>query len=164
MASPVSPSRRVLITCSRSWNDWNRAGRVLGRVYELAPDALLVSGHAWRGDRDLERIWTNLGGRVEVHEADWAGPCRESCRRGHRRPSRDGGDHCPAAGNYRNIDMAELPGIVLFLAFIGPCTKDPCYSELPEPHGSHGATQCATYAQYQRHIPTRRFTDPILQM
>lgn len=153
--------RRILITCSRSWNDWNRAGVVLGHVYQRAPDALLVSGHAWRGDQQLERIWHSLGGQVETHEADWTGPCRESCKSGHRLRRKQGdGMYCPAAGDYRNIDMAHLPDTVLCLAFIGPCTKDPCYSELPDPHGSHGATQCATYAQFKAHIPTKRLSAP----
>lgn len=156
--------RRVLITCSRSWNDWNRARQVLAYVYQRAPDALLVSGHAWRGDRDLERLWKALGGAVEEYPADWAGECHRMCERGHRRPSKGGGTYCPAAGDRRNRKMAHLPGVVLCLAFIGPCEKDPCYSGLPDPHPSHGATGCADCAEHNCGIPTKRFTDPILQM
>jgi hypothetical protein len=153
--------KRVLITCSRSYRDWERADNVLAYVLKKLPGAVLVSGHAFRGDQDLERLWEGRGGQVEVYLANWDGPCRPGeCKPGHRRPNKKGGTSCPAAGHHRNEQMAQLPDVVLCLAFIGPCTKRPCYSELPEPHGSHGAVGCATYAQARMHIPTLRYPVP----
>jgi hypothetical protein len=149
--------RRILITCSRTWKDWELARRVLARMYELAPDAILVSGHNPRGDQDLERIWKALGGQAETYPADWSGPCARMCERGHRRSARGGGTYCPAAGDRRNRKMAHLPGVFCCLAFIGPCEKDPCYSGLAEPHPSHGASGCADYAEVNCGIRTRRF-------
>lgn len=43
----------------------------------------------------------------ERHPADWAAPCRSTCRRGHRRRMKGGIIGCPAAGNYRNQDMVD---------------------------------------------------------
>lgn len=137
--------RRILITCSRTWDDWDLARAVLGRAYELAPDAVLVSGHARRGDQDLERIWKGLGGQVEPH------PVRSWYRAGRFNP---------CAGFERSERMARL-GASLCLAFIGPCDKQDC--PLRGEHGSHGATHCADFAKVSCGIPTRRFGDPILQ-
>lgn len=147
--------RRILITCSRSWKDWDLARRVLARMHELAPDAILVSGHNPRGDQDLERIWKALGGQVEAYRARWRDPCRDTCDPDHRQPGKSGGTYCPAAGDYRNHEMAELPGVLCCLAFIGPCEKDGC--PMAGVHGSHGATDCADYAESVRSIRTRRF-------
>lgn|GEM_PF-3364777 len=138
-------TRRILITCSRSWNDWALACRVLGRAHELAPDAVLVSGHARKGDQDLERIWKDLGGQVEPH------PVRNWYRDGRFNPR---------AGFERSEAMADL-GATACLAFIGPCEKEDC--PLHGSHGSHGAVHCADYAEKRCGIPTRRFTDPILR-
>lgn len=151
-------TKRVLITCSRSWTDWPLSTKVLRRVYARAPRAILVSGHNPRGDQNLERIWRAMGGWAEEYEADWSGPCRPGCKPGHRQSRRGGnGTYCPAAGDYRNHKMASLPAVVLCLAFIGPCIKDRCYSGLPEPHASHGALDCADYAEFNLGIPTLRW-------
>lgn len=162
-------TRRILITCSRTWSDWDRAGRVLGYVYQRAPDALLVSGHAWRGDRGLERIWHSLGGQVETYEPDWEAECRPECWPPfHRKRGRNGGTYCPGAGDYRNHMMAELPGVILCLAFLMPCEKPECEErrELVRQRGgvhyTHGARECADYAEYEVKIPTRRFRSPVL--
>jgi hypothetical protein len=157
--------RRILITCSRTWRDWQRADAVLGRAYQLAPDAILVSGHARQGDQDLERLWRGYGGQVETYEPDWEGPCRPQCWPPyHRKLGKNGREFCPAAGDWRNHDMAELPGVVLCLAFLMPCMKEKCEErrELVRKRGgvhyTHGARECADYAQYEVKIPTRRFT------
>jgi hypothetical protein len=134
-------TRRILITCSRSWKDWELGRRVLARMYELAPDAILVSGHNPRGDQDLERIWKSLGGQVETYPTRWrSGP---------------GAPLNKVAGFERNERMARLPGVIACVAFIGPCDKEGC--SLRGRHGSHGATHCADYAESVRGIRTRRF-------
>jgi hypothetical protein len=155
-------AKRLLVTCSRNWRDWNRARGVLGMAYRLAPDILLVSGHARQGDQGLERIWYDLGGKIETHTPDWEGPCRPECLPWHRKIGRGGREYCPAAGDYRNHDMAELPRVVLCLAFQALCDKPGCpRTERIGPHYTHGTTDCANYAEYEVKIPTRRIQVPI---
>lgn len=156
--------RRILITCSRSWKDWGLAGGVLLRAYRRAPDAILVSGHNPRGDQDLERIWASLGGQVEEYPADWEAECRPECWPPfHRKRGRDGRDYCPAAGDYRNHEMAGLPGVVLCLAFLMPCEKPGCEERRARArqrggvHYTHGARECADYAERERGIPVLRW-------
>ncbi len=62
--------RRVLITVSRSWSDWERMRGALREVW--SPDTVLVHGAAPRGDMDAERIWVSWGGPVERWPADWS--------------------------------------------------------------------------------------------
>jgi hypothetical protein len=159
--------RRLLITCSRTWTDLTRARRVLGYVYGRAPDLIMVSGHAWRGDRDLERIWKDLGGQVETYVPDWEGPCSpQTCPPwdDHRVRGRNGREYCPAAGGRRNEEMARLPGVVLCLAFLMPCEKPGCEKRralargLGMVHCTHGARRCADYAEHEMKILTRRIT------
>jgi hypothetical protein len=164
LARWANAPRRVLITCSRTWKDCPRASRVLSYIYERGPDITLVSGHAWRGDRDLERIWSGLGGQVETYEADWEAECRPDCWPPfHRKRGRDGKDYCPGAGDYRNHQMAELPGVILCLAFLMPCVEPACEKwrerarSLGKVHYTHGARECADYAEFEVKIPTRRF-------
>lgn len=165
LARWANAPRRVLITCSRTWKDWPRAERVLSYIHQRGPDITLVSGHAWRGDRDLERIWSGLGGQVETHEADWEAECRPDCWPPfHRKRGRDGKDYCPGAGDYRNHQTAELPGVILCLAFLMPCEKPECEKrrerarQARRVHYTHGARECADYAEFEVKIPTRRFT------
>lgn len=136
--------KRVLVTCSRNWADWELARRVLRRVHDLAPDAILVSGHARVGDQDLERIWEGLGGEVERHPVlNWY--------KGKRFNSQ--------AGFERSEKMCEL-GATMCLAFIAPCQKEDC--SMCGEHGSHGAVHCADYAEKRCRIPTQRFWDAAL--
>jgi hypothetical protein len=157
--------RRLLITCSRTWRDWPRARAVLGYIYGKAPDLIMVSGHAWQGDRDLERIWKELGGQVETHVPDWEGPCHpDTCLPWdyHRKRGREGREYCPAAGDRRNQQMAQLPGVILCLAFLMPCEKPQCEKRralartLGGVHYTHGARRCADYAEHEAKIPVRR--------
>jgi hypothetical protein len=61
---------RILITGSQTWTDEAAIAEALKAVYE--PGAILVSGHCPRGaDAIAERIWTELGGTVEEHPAEW---------------------------------------------------------------------------------------------
>jgi hypothetical protein len=60
--------------------------------------------------------------------------------------------------------MAELPGVILCLAFLMPCEKPKCDKRrelarnLGGVHYTHGTRQCADYAQYEMSIPTRKFS------
>jgi hypothetical protein len=159
--------RRILITCSRTYQDWALARQVLSYVHQKAADAVLVSGHAYRGDQDLERIWKALGGAVETYEADWEAECRPECWPPfHRKRGRNGGTYCPGAGDYRNHQMAQLPGVVLCLAFLAPCEKPGCEKRRERAlqsrrvHYTHGASECADYAEFEMKIPTKRWTQP----
>ena len=145
---------RVLVTVSRGWNDRPGMHGVLAAVWTLLPGAILVSGANPDGDAMAEGVWEGLGGWVERHRADWGAPCQEKCKPGHRVRRRDGSTFCPAAGMYRNHRMARL-GALLCLGFIGPCVKRGCAR--PRPHSSHGATDCADYAEHECGILTRRY-------
>jgi hypothetical protein len=62
--------RRVLVTGSRTWTDKSVIRAALRGQY--APGAVLVSGACPRGaDAIAERAWTQLGGTIERHPAEW---------------------------------------------------------------------------------------------
>ena len=101
---------------------------------------------------------------MEAYEADWEAECRPECWPPfHRKRGRNGRDYCPGAGDYRNHQMAELPGVMLCLAFLMPCEKPECEKrrerarQARQVHYTHGARECADYAEYEVKIPTRRF-------
>jgi YspA, cpYpsA-related SLOG family len=50
------------------------------------------------------------------------------------------------AGFARNRRMVDSDTVDLCIAFIAPCIKADCAGK---PHGSHGATDCANYAESQ---------------
>lgn len=140
MAAPY----RVLVTGSRDWPTAQTVANALNDAHDqLSPDTHLVvvhggcktgadfDAHAWCLRRQ------HLGDPVteEKHRADWT-------------------TYRNAAGPIRNQHMVSL-GADLCLSFIGLCTKPNC--RRPQPHGSHGATNCADLAE-QAGIPTRRFT------
>jgi len=156
--------RSLLVTCSRTWRDWDLAQAALTRLHDREPGLLLLSGHAFRGDRDLERIWSELGGEIRTFEPDWSAECAPDCWPPyHRRRREDGSEYCPAAGDRRNKVMAQQPGVVACLAFIARCRKPGCrrYRD-GRAHGTHGALDCANYAEYEMGIRTKRFLEPAL--
>ena len=61
--------------------------------------------------------------------------------------------------------MANLPGVVLCLAFLKPCELDSPYCDrgrevarsFGQVHPTHGAGRCANYAEFEVRIPTRRY-------
>lgn len=77
----------------------------------------IVNGKARGADQLADSVAKGLLYDTDPHPADWSGPCRATCRPGHRRRNAYG-DYCPAAGNYRNQDMLDS-GIDLVIAFPG---------------------------------------------
>ncbi len=88
---------RLLVTGSRIWTDEATIRRELTARYR--PGIVLVSGACAQGaDAMCERIWRELGGRVERHPADWR-------------------KYGKAAGFRRNAHMVSL-GVDECVAFI----------------------------------------------
>ena len=148
---------RILVTGSRTWKDRQLMEARLGPWFSF--DNILVSGHCREGgDAMAEKIWAGwlgfsvsaaiFGGYIEIHPADWRAPCRETCRRNHRVP-RDGSSYCPAAGDYRNLDMIAL-GAAKCLAFACMCEKKGCRGVLAKaaglPHYTEGTLHCGVHA------------------
>jgi hypothetical protein len=103
------------------------------------PGMLLAHGACPRGVDALGDRWARrrkaAGWRVgvEAFPANWA--------------------EGKGAGFARNRDLVK-PGAHLCFALIAPCAKRGC--EKPQPHGSHGATDCARVAEGAE-IPVQRF-------
>jgi hypothetical protein len=96
---------RVITTGGRKHDD---SATVCEALFPVPRDAILVHGNAPGWDRLAAAVWRAWGGVDEPHPADWDGPCRETCAPHHRRFRFRGSDYCPAAGNYRNQEMADL--------------------------------------------------------
>lgn len=127
---------RLLVTGSRRWTDERFLRAVLNAAFRERPDKTasftLVHGHNRHGADALANRWARdyacVGWRpilVERHPAEWR-------------------IHGKAAGPLRNQTMVDR-GAYKCLAFISPCTSWACPRS--EPHGSHGATDCAERAQ-----------------
>ena len=144
----MADTMRLLWTASRDWTDpllmWNVLNECHQWAREQGKTLVIVHGDAGGGDQFAKLYGLiTIGCEQEPHPADWAGPCRDTCKPGHRRKDRHGRDYCPAAGNYRNEEMAAL-GADRGAAFIKA--------------RSAGASNCARLAE-KASIPTRRFTD-----
>jgi YspA, cpYpsA-related SLOG family len=132
---------RVLVTGSREWTDAGHLRSELDALAREHPEGLtVVHGDAKQGADRMASDWArrerNAGRRVaeEAHPANW---------------QRHGGH----SGLLRNAEMVAL-GADLCLAWIVPCSKP--YCKRPQPHGSHGASDCAERA-VKAGIPVRRF-------
>ena len=106
---------RVLLTISRSWSQWSLVREKLTTLHSRHPDAVLVHGNAYSGDRQAAGIWRSLGGVDEPHPAKWWLPCTSDCR--HAPRQHNGRAYCPNAGLRRNAEMVES-GVDLCLSFI----------------------------------------------
>jgi hypothetical protein len=105
---------RFIVTASRTWTNREVMREVLS-VYR-GRGLVLVHGAAGGGDQMTARIWRVWEEKDEPHPADWGGPCRDTCRPGHRKVG-PRGEHCPAAGMYRNAEMVSGGGVAL-VAFV----------------------------------------------
>lgn len=120
---------RIVVTGSREYTNQPELYSVLAGALRIAAcrgERLVVAhGRNPRGADHLTHCWCRTAAELylpvteEPHPADWEAPCRSTCRPGHRRRMRGGGDYCPAAGNYRNDEMVQL-GAERCLAFTVP--------------------------------------------
>lgn len=93
----TKPYRRVLIAGSRTWHRSSLIRTELEKLFH--PDTTLVSGACPTGPDTIGAgIWTQWGGIVELHPADWT-------------------KHGRVAGYRRNVVMAHL-GADICLAFV----------------------------------------------
>lgn len=145
----MSEPFRLLVTGSR---DWENANRVWGALSALADqvDALtVVHGAAGRGVDLMAHRWVGrqqASGRTgiseEPHPADWAGLGKR-------------------AGVVRNAEMVQR-GADACWAWIAQCSQRGCRK--PQPHGSHGATDCADRAEGADIRTTRWYTETLLHL
>ncbi len=125
---------RILATVSRSWSNWGLMKAELRRFYDRNPDAILVHGDAYRGDRDAAGIWHGMGGKSEAWPAKWM-EHGDDCR------CRDRTKRCAYAGLRRNVAMVET-------------APEACIAFIRK--NSRGATHCAQTAE-DAGIPTVRY-------
>lgn len=123
---------RLIVTGSRLWTDADVLREVLDNLAQALKDdgfdELVVAHGACYPAKDpdtgrrpaksadwLAHLWIHILPHPlkvveEACEADWAAPCRRTCRKDHRKPNKRGsGTYCPTAGNYRNADLVA-PG------------------------------------------------------
>jgi YspA, cpYpsA-related SLOG family len=144
----MADSLRLLWTASRDWTEplrmWDVLGECRAWAREQGKTLIIVQGDAGGGDQ-IAKLYGLIteGCEQESYPADWEGPCRDTCKPGHRRNGKNGRPYCPAAGNYRNEGMVALGA-------------DRCAAWIKA--GSAGASNCARLAE-RAGIPTRRFTE-----
>jgi YspA, cpYpsA-related SLOG family len=145
---------RILITGSREFADremirnallaavlvYSRPGEEVTVITGTSPRRFPAGKNA---DRIAAEEAAKLGFAVEVHEADWDGPCRPECRHGPRRVHRYGGEYCPVAGNYRNQVMVDSGA-------------DTCLAFLQAGAGNRGTSDCCERAG-KAGIPVQRY-------
>lgn len=71
------------------------------------PDLRLLHGAAPGADTLADEVAEALGIIKRTYPADWTGACISRCKDGHRK-MQGGRSICPAAGIYRNEQMADL--------------------------------------------------------
>lgn len=121
----------VLVTGSRTWSDGSWVVRVLDTVRSTVDEMTLFHGAASEGADAHAEYWYRARKR--------AGDDGVGIRRFPAKWSRGGG-----AGLARNREMVDAkPDLVL--AFLCRCKSASC--KRAEPHGTHGASQCADYAE-----------------
>jgi hypothetical protein len=120
----VADPYRILVTGSRDWTDEEILLGALAHAVVTGlrhHDHVVVVHGACRTGADAmtDRTCRVRGVSLERHPADWDAPCRPECEPGHRRPRQDGTTCCPAAGHYRNQEMADR-GAHVCLSFFQP--------------------------------------------
>jgi hypothetical protein len=129
---------RIIVTGSRAWRDYDRLVHELAYVAGYCSGTpVFVHGDASSGADLLTRIaCERLGWEQERHPADWDACSWPKCRPKHRRVRPNGTTYCPAAGNWRNQQMADA-GAVAAVAFTAVCN---CSRR--GVHMSHGTADC----------------------
>lgn len=109
---------RVIVTGSRDLTDTALVAEGLAYAQAMFSPRPIVVVHGGAGGADslAHELAPTFGMTWERWPADWTGPCRPTCRAGHRRRRNDGAEYCPAAGGYRNQEMVGA-GAELLLAF-----------------------------------------------
>lgn len=112
---------RILVTGSRKYQYRSvLSARLADAAAGVPPDQVtVVHGNNGNADMMADGEARAMMFHVEPHDADWTGPCRSSCKPGHRERRKDGTEYCPAAGNYRNQEMVDA-GADVCLAFYQP--------------------------------------------
>jgi hypothetical protein len=118
---------RLIVTGSRKFTDAAHVRQLLAEARELyGPELVVVEGEAPGADRLARAAAYELGLAVDRVPADWTGPCRPSCKPGHRRRRLNGGRmYCPAAGVYRNQAMLEAGADAVIALLVDPAIS-PC--------------------------------------
>ena len=117
---------RILVTGSREWTDARTVeSAILEAIRDFGRDLVIVHGDADGADKLADEAAWRHGLETDPKPADWDGPCRSTCKPGHRKRRRDGSEYCPAAGNCRNQEMVD-GGAVVALAFLLPRSVSPC--------------------------------------
>lgn len=133
---------RVLVTGSRTWHAVAPIHKTLDGLLAEHPDMLLIHGACSQGADAIADRWATLRGvPVERHPAEW------------RRYKPSSADRVNPAGQIRNAEMVKA-GAGACVAFIADCANPRC--RRPRPHGSHGATRCASLAE-EAGIEVRRW-------
>jgi hypothetical protein len=112
------PGARVLVCGSRTFTDPAPVEAVLNGLFQQHGILTVIEGGA-QGADTLAAEWAAPYASAACIEvlADWAGPCGDACRPGHRRKRR-GEDYCPTAGLRRNQQMLDETEPDLCVAFV----------------------------------------------
>jgi hypothetical protein len=125
-------SRRLLVTGSRSWNDWDAIRSVLAARY--SPDTVLVTGACPQGaDAIAEAVWRRFGGDVERHPAQWSKHGRAAGPRRNKAMVELGADECLA---FIRDDSAGATGCAAMAESAGIPTRRIPYRPQAHPSGS----------------------------
>ncbi|MET4670761.1 SLOG family protein [Streptomyces sp. PvR018] len=120
----------VLGLGSRAWTDRTAIDTALTEVWHDARQdgysgIEVMEGTAPGADRmcgDWAKARFEHGvGHLPV-EADWEGPCPDSCPPGHRRTRRDDTEFCPLAGHRRNQNMVDRRPLIALAFQVGEST------------------------------------------
>jgi hypothetical protein len=101
----------ILITGSRTATTHEHSPTIRAALHNITRTHFgphtLWHGDAPGADLIARDIAGELDWNIEPIPADWDGPCRNTCARGHRKLRRNRTTYCPAAGNYRNQALVD---------------------------------------------------------
>lgn len=98
----------MLVCGGREYADYEAVDDVIKFMVSFyGLDLRILHGGARGADSLAQRAIKKYKVGHRVFPADWSGPCKPTCEKDHRR-SRDGkSTYCPAAGVFRNTEMAD---------------------------------------------------------